>query len=99
MTRNHFPPHYAENITETNLPAELMAEYTTIEYELQHKIAGPPVFLFVVDTALSGEELDQLKDSLQQSLTILPEEAMVGLITFGTLVQVHELGFPDMPKS
>lgn len=99
MTRNNFPPHYAENISETNLPAELMPDYTTIEYEFPNKQAGPPMFLFVVDTAISEEELDGLKDSLQEALTILPENALVGLITFGTMVQVHELGFGECPRA
>ncbi|RLN98378.1 hypothetical protein BBJ28_00025684, partial [Nothophytophthora sp. Chile5] len=36
VTRNHFPPHYAENITQENLPAELIPQYTTLEYELQN---------------------------------------------------------------
>lgn len=34
-----------------------------------------------------------------QTLSLLPEEALVGLVTFGTNVMVHELGFPDCPKS
>ena len=40
-----------------------------------------------------------LKDSLQQTLNLLPEDALVGLITFGTLIHVHELGFTDCPKA
>ncbi|CAM9405131.1 unnamed protein product [Heterosigma akashiwo] len=81
--RNHFPPHYAENISETNLPAELIPQFTTIEYELQTApMSGPPVFLFVVDTCLPEDELDELKDSLQQSLNLLPR-TLVGLVTFG----------------
>ena len=32
LGRNHFPPHYAENITESNLPAELIPQFTTVEY-------------------------------------------------------------------
>lgn len=100
MSRNHFPPHYAENITETNLPAELIPQFTTVEYELQsHLPLGPPVFLFVVDTCMDEEELSHLKDSLQQTLNLLPEDSLVGLITFGTLVHVHELGFSECPKS
>ena len=99
LTRNQFPAHYAEHISETNLPAELMADYTSIEYELQHKTAGPPAFVFVVDTSLSVEELNELKDSLEQCFAILPSDALVGLVTFGTLVQVHELGHTAMPKS
>lgn len=100
MSRNHFPPHYADNITETNLPAELIPQFTTVEYELQSQpIVGPPIFLFVVDTCMDEEELNHLKDALQQTLNLLPEDSLVGLITFGTLVQVHELGFADCPKS
>lgn len=99
MQRNHFPPHYAENITEHNLPAELIPQYTTLEYELPNRMSSPPAFVFVIDTCISGEELEHLRDSIQQTLNLLPEHALVGLITFGTMVQVHELGFTECPKS
>ena len=52
-----------------------------------------------IDTALPQEELNALRDSIQQSLSIMPHEALVGLITFGTMVQVHELGFAECPKA
>jgi protein transport protein SEC23 len=98
--RNHFPPHYAENITETNLPAELIPQFTTLEYELPSlSPTGPPVFLLVVDTCVHEDELVHLRDSLQQTLNILPDDALVGLITFGTMVHVHELGFTSCPKA
>lgn len=100
MSRNHFPPSYAENITEMHLPAELIPQFTTVEYELQSQPSlGPPVFLFVVDTCMDEEEMSHLKDALQQTLNLLPEDSLVGLITFGTLVHVHELGFSECPKS
>jgi len=100
MGRNHFPPHYAENITEVNLPGELIPQYTTVEYELQSQpVMGPPTFLFVIDTCADEVELGHLRDSLQQTLNLLPEDALVGLITFGALVQVHELGFSECPRS
>lgn len=51
-----------------------------------------PIYLFVVDTCMDEEELGALKDSLQMSLSLLPQNALVGLITFGKMVQVHELG-------
>ena len=38
--RNHFPPHYSE-VSENNLPAELIPNYTTIEYALPRAPAGP----------------------------------------------------------
>ena len=97
--RNHFPPHYAENISESSLPAELIPQFTTVEYELQSIPVGPPTFMFVVDTCIDEEELVHLRDALQQTLNLLPEDALVGLITFGTLVHVHELGFSDCPKA
>ncbi|EWM26425.1 protein transport protein sec23a [Nannochloropsis gaditana] len=60
---------------------------------------GPPVFLLVVDTCLDDAELEHLKDSLQQVLQLLPETALVGLITFGTHVMVHELDSTDCARS
>ena len=97
-TRNHFPQHYA-SISETNLPAELFPTYTTIEYQLQRPAGSPPAYMFVVDVCLIEEELSALKQSLTQALSLLPENASVGLITYGTHVHVHELGFDECPKS
>ena len=100
LTRNHFPPHYAENISETNLPAELIPQFATVEYELPSvPTAGPPAFVFCIDTCAHVEELSDLADSIQQILNLLPEECLVGLVTFGTNVQVHELGFEGLPKA
>jgi len=99
LGRNHFPPGYAD-ISETNLPAELIPRYTTIEYVLprgQNLI--PPVFLFVIDTCLESEELQELKDALVMAFSLMPENSLVGLITFGKMVQVYELGFEELPKS
>lgn len=58
----------------------------------------PPVFLFVVDTCVIEEEVGFLKSSVSQAVGLLPENSMVGLITFGTYVCVHELGFGQVPK-
>ncbi|KAK9095614.1 hypothetical protein Scep_027083 [Stephania cephalantha] len=97
--RNHFPPNYA-SISEENLPAELYTQCTTIEYESpMEKLSVPPVFLFVVDTCVIEEELGFLKSALSQAVDLLPDNSLVGLITFGSYVQVHELGFGLMPKS
>lgn len=40
-----------------------------------------------------------LKSSLSQAFDLLPDNSLVGLITFGTLVHVHELGFAQIPKT
>jgi protein transport protein SEC23 len=87
--RNHFPQHYF-SISEENLPAELFPQYSTIEYESAPDMGPttPPVFLFVVDTCMVEEEIGYLKSALAQAVELLPEKALVGLITFGTFVQV-----------
>lgn len=48
---------------------------------------------------MDDEELGALKDSLQTSLSLLPPDALVGLITFGKIVKVHELGCEGCSKS
>ncbi|KAL0270106.1 UNVERIFIED_CONTAM: hypothetical protein PYX00_007623 [Menopon gallinae] len=96
--RNPFPPQYAA-ISEQNQPAELIPHYSTIEYTITRAQCLPPIFLLVVDTCIDDEELGALKDSLQMSLSLLPPNALIGLITFGRMVQVHELGCEGISKS
>ncbi|KAK2641675.1 hypothetical protein Ddye_023438 [Dipteronia dyeriana] len=108
--RNHFPPHYAA-ISETNLPCELYPQYTTVQYALPSSIPNPnpnfpaasdpqlsPVFVFVLDTCMIEEELGYVKSALKQAIGLLPDNAMVGFVSFGTQAHVHELGFSDMSK-
>ena len=40
-----------------------------------------------------------LQESLQMSLSLLPQNALIGLITYGKMVQVHELGCEGCSKS
>ncbi|KAA8595212.1 hypothetical protein FQN60_012347 [Etheostoma spectabile] len=96
--RNPFPPSYA-GISEVNQPAELMPQFSTIEYIVQRGPTPPLIFLYVVDTCLEEEDLQALKESLQMSLSLLPPNALVGLITFGRMVQVHELSCEGIAKS
>ena len=86
LQRNPFPPHY-KDISTTNLPAELLPKYTTIEYTLSRPAQIPPVFLYVVDTCIDEDELKALKETLVVSLSLLPPNALVGLITYGTMVR------------
>ena len=80
-----------------------MQDFTTIEYILptsaEQKANSKPIFILMVDTAVSADEMAELKDSLQQSINFIPEDALVGLITYGKMVFVHELGFTEMPKA
>uniref|UniRef100_A0A4W3JPU2 Protein transport protein SEC23 n=1 Tax=Callorhinchus milii TaxID=7868 RepID=A0A4W3JPU2_CALMI len=96
--RNQFPPSYS-GISEVNQPAELLPQFSTIEYIVQRGTATPLIFLYVVDTCLEEDDLQALKESLQMSLSLLPPNALVGLITFGRMVQVHELNCEGISKS
>ncbi|KAI0298732.1 hypothetical protein B0F90DRAFT_1732042 [Multifurca ochricompacta] len=98
LTRNAFPPHY-KDLSSTNLPAELLPKYTTIEYTLSRPAQVPPIFLFTVDTCLDADDLKALRDAIVVSLSLLPPYALVGLITFGTMAQVHEIGYAECSKS
>ncbi|KAH1226930.1 Protein transport protein SEC23 [Glycine max] len=97
--RNHFPPHY-HAISETNFPGELYPQYTTVEYllPLSNSLNPSPVFLFLLDTCLIDEEIHFLKSALRRAIGLLPDNALVGFVSFGTQVQVYELGFSDMSK-
>ncbi|KQJ88565.1 hypothetical protein BRADI_4g19570v3 [Brachypodium distachyon] len=106
FSRNHFPPHYA-GISESNVPAELFPQCSTVEYLVAGAPGGPapgspgpppPVFLFVIDTCVIEEELEYVKMSMRKAVALLPEHALVGLVTFGTQVHLHELGFSDLSK-
>ncbi|KAL3219844.1 hypothetical protein MRX96_005607 [Rhipicephalus microplus] len=94
----HPQPSYA-SISEQHQPAELIPQFSTIEYTIMRAACVPPIFLFVVDTCIDDDELTALKESLQMSLSLLPANALIGLITFGKMVQVHELGSDGCAKS
>uniref|UniRef100_A0A2K6RK95 Protein transport protein SEC23 n=1 Tax=Rhinopithecus roxellana TaxID=61622 RepID=A0A2K6RK95_RHIRO len=96
--RNQFPPSYA-GISELNQPAELLPQFSSIEYVVLRGPQMPLIFLYVVDTCMEDEDLQALKESMQMSLSLLPPTALVGLITFGRMVQVHELGCEGISKS
>jgi protein transport protein SEC23 len=104
FSRNHFPPHYSA-ISEYNVPAELFPQCSTVEYIVGGAgVPGvgssppPPVFLFVIDTCVIEEELGYVKMAMRKATALLPEHALVGLVTFGTQVHLHELGFSDLSK-
>lgn len=87
LSRNPLPPHY-KDITQDAIPPELHPQSTTIEYRLARPAPSPPIFLYVVDTCQEEDSLRALKTSLVMSLSLLPPHALVGLVTFGTMVDL-----------
>lgn len=47
----------------------------------------------MLDTCISAQDLGGLKKAISQTLSLLPENALVGLVSFGSQVHVHDLGF------
>lgn len=94
FNRNHFPPQYS-TISETCQPAEV--QFTTLDYTiLRAPVQLAPVFLYVIDTCIDEEELNALKTSILDSLTLLPQNAHVGLITFHRIVSLWALNDPNL---
>lgn len=44
------------------------------------------------------EEFGYAKSALKQAIGLLPENSLVGFVSFGTQAHVHELGFSDLTK-
>lgn len=40
----------------------------------------PPVYIFIVDTAISEDELDACKSTLEQALQMMPEDCLIGAL-------------------
>jgi len=57
------------------------------------------VYLFFKDITNVTVFSAHVQESLQMSLSLLPPNALIGLITFGKMVQVHELGCEGFSKS
>ena len=68
-----------------------------MEYRLPSSLPGPsaPIFIFLVDCALTPEELADEVAAVAQAAALLPEDARVGLLTFGQLVTLYELAATD----
>lgn len=54
--------------------------------------------MFVVDACSPAEELRALKNELLHVVAQLPENAMVGLVTFDSMVSVHDLGLAECSR-
>lgn len=93
-TRNGLPAHY-QGISQENLPIELDPGSSTIEYITARPVQNPPIFFYVIDLCQDEDTLQALKEALVISLSLLPPNALIGLITYGTMVQVHDLGGND----
>ncbi|KAH9613892.1 hypothetical protein KSS87_020853 [Heliosperma pusillum] len=57
-----------------------------------------PGFVFVMDLCVAEDELRALKNELLLVVSRLPENALVGLVTFDSMARVYDLGFGDCTR-
>lgn len=96
--RNPLPAHY-HGLNPENLPLELQSTSSTIEYITTRPVQNPPIFTFVIDLCQDEDNLQALIEDIIVSFNYLPPNALIGLITFGTMIQVHDLGSDKINKS
>lgn len=58
-----------------------------------------PAFVLVVDVCSADDELRGLKNELLRVVEQLPENSLVSLITFDSMVRVHDLGFSECSRA
>ncbi|PSK76589.1 hypothetical protein CJJ07_003612 [Candidozyma auris] len=73
----------------------IQPESTTVEYFTGKTASLPPIFFYCIDTCFEYEDVAdafaQLKESILLSLSYLPSNTLVGFVTFGKHVQLHDL--------
>ncbi|KAI4291733.1 protein transport protein SEC23 [Pancytospora philotis] len=91
-SKNSFPS-YARDITPGNLLPELIEENSTVEYVLNRTAPFPSIFLLLVDRCTYDEERHGvMKAGLRKTLEVIPDDAMVGIVCFGTNVELLSFG-------
>lgn len=87
----------ANGLSSSSLSLSSMASSSSSLPGLDSRAIGP-AFVFVVDTCSAENELRALKNELLLVVEQLPESALVSLITFDSMVHVHDLGFSECSR-
>lgn len=86
---------FSNRFAPDQVPVALESANSSIEYSTGRRARMPPVFFYVVDTCFEAADAEDayvaLKELLTLSLSLLPEDALVGLVLYGKHVQIHEL--------
>ncbi|XP_018680977.1 protein transport protein SEC23 G isoform X2 [Musa acuminata AAA Group] len=102
LARNPRPnpgPRGGFGLSSSSVPSSLSASASSSSLSgLDASRVLEPAFVFVVDVCSEQEELRALKNEILHVVAQLPENTMVGLISFGSMVWVHDLGYTDCPK-
>ncbi|CAN6441095.1 unnamed protein product [Victoria cruziana] len=58
-----------------------------------------PTFVFVLDTAMAEDEFQVLKKEILHVVAQLPDSCLVGLVSFASMVHVHDVSDADCSRS
>ncbi|XP_031487481.1 protein transport protein SEC23 [Nymphaea colorata] len=58
-----------------------------------------PTFVFVLDTAMAEDEFQVLKKEILHVVAQLPDSCLVGLVTFSSMVHVHDVSDADCSRA
>ena len=95
-------PSEYHGISEGQLTEELLPENTTVEYILENseqQLITAPVYFFVVDMCCNEKQHQQLKTLLLQAISTIPDNAIIGFISYGTIIYVHQMVYDEIPRS
>ncbi|KAK4856676.1 hypothetical protein QYF36_019982 [Acer negundo] len=88
--------HFANNLS-SSMSFSSMASFSSTSSGGGGGGVGP-AFVFVVDRCMEKEEIRAVKHELLRVIEQLPENALVGLIEFDSMVKVHDLGFSECSR-
>lgn len=88
-----------QQISPETLPPELFSNNTLMDYALGSVPSGPAAYVFVLDGCLSRAEMAAMVRGVQHALSMVPDGALISLLTFSSHVVVHELGPGLRPRS
>ncbi|XP_059632421.1 protein transport protein SEC23 G [Cornus florida] len=100
---SNFNSNWGNGLSSSSLPSmvsssSLASSFSSSSLSGLDSQAAEPAFVFVVDACSSEEELQALKNELLLVVAQLPEDALVGLVTFDSMVRVHDLGFAECSR-
>lgn len=90
-------PAHARDITPDNILPELMDGHSTIEYILSKSTSFSPIFFLLVDICTYDQERHELmKKGVLHAIELLPDDALIGLILFGSNIEMVSFAEEEM---
>lgn len=71
-----------------------MPKVSTFEYqvaEAKNNVLQNPAYLFLIDLCVSEKELASIQEEMGNTISLLPDNTRVGIVTFNKFVHVYEL--------